>query len=104
MFSDLEGDQDASDELPQLDDAFGDVDAASSRSVGAHDGTLLWLARGAESSSVCLVAFAGGEDWVVSCGGDTLEIDGAVGNFLVQPDDFPAPEGATKVSENVWAK
>ncbi|UYO96633.1 hypothetical protein OED01_13640 [Microbacterium sp. M28] len=104
LYADLQGEQDSQDELPQLeDDAYESVDVASSRYIGEHDGTSIWLAQGLEESSLCLVADAG-EQWVVGCsGGGPLNVGGVVGEFEVLPDGMPTPEGATKLSDNVYA-
>jgi len=103
-FTDLQGERGASDELPQLaDHAYDDLDVSSSRFVGEHEGTSLWLAQGLEDSSVCLVADPGDDDWVVGCGGGGTKVVGRAGSFEIVPDGVPAPEGATQVSENVYA-
>jgi len=104
-FADLEGNREAIDELPQLEDyAYDSVDTSSSRYVGEHDETSLWLARGLAGATVCLVADAGEGAWGVACGGGTgFQTGGVAGSFEVVPDGGAAPEGATQVSENVYA-
>lgn len=102
--TDLQRDHESGDELPQLDDhAYEAVDVESSRFVGEHEGTSLWLAEGREASAVCLVADPGDADWVVGCGGLPIGVDGLAGHFEVVPDGAPAPEGVTQISENVYA-
>lgn len=103
-FTDLRGDRESRDELPQLAEyAYDDVEVSTSRFVGEHDGTSLWLALGLEDSGICIVADAGEDSWVVGCGGETIKIGGMAGTYEVLPDAATAPEGATKVSENVYA-
>ncbi|MGO1840263.1 MAG: hypothetical protein ACTH0E_12195 [Candidatus Microbacterium stercoravium] len=105
-FVDLDGEREAADELPQREDyAYENVDVDSSRFVGDHEGTSLWLAQDIRGSGVCLIADASGSDWGVACGGATgLELDGVVGTFHVVPDAAAPPEGATQISENVYAQ
>lgn len=101
-FTDLQGKRDIRDELPQLGDgAYDNVDVETSRLVGEHEGTLLWLAEGLDDSAVCLVADAG-DDWIVGCGRAAVKVGGAAGSFEVVPDGAIAPESATQVSENVY--
>lgn len=103
-FTDLRSDREAHDELPQLADyAYGEVDVSTSRFVGEHDGTSVWLAEGLDGYRVCIVADAGDDGWIVGCGGGTTKISGLAGTFEVVPDHAPAPEGATQLSENVYA-
>lgn len=103
-YADLQGDRETRDELPQLADyAYDDLDVSSSRFVGEHDGTSLWLAQDLDNSTVCLVADAGDDEWIVGCGGGSTNIGGIAGLFEVVPDSVPAPEGAMQVSENVYA-
>lgn len=104
-FADLDGAREAIDKLPQLEDyAYDVVDSSSSRYVGEHNGTSLWLAGGLDGYEVCLVAYATGDAWGVSCGGGTgMRSGGAAGSFEVVPNGGAAPAGATQVSENVYA-
>lgn len=104
MFSDLQGERASDDELPPLADyAYDNVDVSTSHYIGEHDGTSLWLAQGRENSTVCLVADAGENAWVVTCGGAATKVSGVAGTFEVVVDGAPAPEGAVKVSDNVYA-
>ena len=99
-YADLEGERDAADQLPELEEyAYDSLDASTSRFVGEHDGTSLWLAKGEEAAPVCLVAQRG-KDWIVGCGDRT---SGGPGSFEIFPDGSLIPEDATKVSENVYA-
>lgn len=103
-FTDLQGDRESQDELPQLADyAYDNVDVSTSRFVGEHDDTSLWLAQGLEDAGICIVADAGDDAWAVGCGGQTIKIGGVAGTFEVVPDGAIAPEGATQLSENVYA-
>lgn len=103
-YADLQGDRESHDELPRLADyAYDNVDVSTSRFVGEYDGTSLWLARGLEDSSICIVAAAADDAWFAGCGGATTKIGGIAGTFEVIPDGARGPEGATRVSENVYA-
>lgn len=103
-FSDLEGERNASDELPQLTDgAYDEIEVSTSHYLGTHEGTSLWLARGLEAVPVCIVAYAGEGAWQVGCGGAPTTISGAAGTYEVVSDGANAPSGAVKVSENVYA-
>ena len=99
-YADLEGERDAADHLPELEEyAYDSLDALTSRFVGEHNGTSLWLAKGEEANSACLVAQRG-DDWIIGCGGG---MSGGPGSFEIYPDGAVVPEGATQVSENVYA-
>lgn len=104
-FSDLQTERESQDELPTLEKyAYESVDPSTSRYVGEHDGTELWIAEGTEDSSACLIADAGADSWIVSCGGRSgVETGGIAGHFMVLPDGAFAPDNATKISENVYA-
>ncbi|MGZ0710911.1 hypothetical protein ACWPKO_21550 (plasmid) [Coraliomargarita sp. W4R53] len=102
-FADLQGDKESGDELPALKDyAYDDVDESTSRFVADHEGTSVWLAQGLEDGTVCLIADAGPDAWVVSCGGAPSRIGGVAGTFEVVSDGAPAPSGATQLSDNVY--
>lgn len=103
-YADLRGDQETHDELPRLADyAYDNVDVSTSRFVGEYEGTSLWLAQGLEDSSICIVAAAADDAWVAGCGSGTTKISGITGTFEAIPDGAIGPEGATRVSENVYA-
>lgn len=90
--------------MPQLADyAYDAVDVSTSHYLGEHDGASLWLAQGLEESTICLVASAGVEDWVVGCGGATTKVSGTTGTYQILADEATAPEGAVRISENVYA-
>ncbi|WP_447911785.1 hypothetical protein [Microbacterium phyllosphaerae] len=101
----LETDRVAEDELPPLeDDSYEPVDVDSSHYVGEHEGVSLWIAKGTDSPA-CIVAIADPEDdWVVGCGGLPTRISGSGHTFEVRADDSPAPEGMTRISDNVYAE
>ena len=101
----LETDPVAEDELPPLeDDSYRAVDVDSSRYVGEHEGVSLWVAKGTDSPA-CIVAITDPEDdWVVGCGGLPTRISGSGHTFEIRADDSPAPEGMTRVSDNVYAE
>lgn len=102
----LERDAQAVDELPDAltPDAGDHADLATARFAGEHDGTSLWLTRGNDSSAVCLLAYQDESTWLLGCGGQNgpVGINGIVGAFMTVPDGVPGPDGATKISENVY--
>lgn len=103
-FVDLQGEKQDRDELPELaDNAYDELDVSTSRYIGEHEGTSLWLAQGLENSTVCLVADAGEKEWLVGCGGGAVKVSGQAGTYQVVGDGAAAPEGAVKISENVYA-
>lgn len=84
----------------------GDVaDLSSARLVGEHSGSSIWLLRGVEQGTVCVLAFPGDDEWGMACGGEgaPVEMSGPAGHFVTVPDDYPTPDGATRVSDNVYA-
>lgn len=101
----LDRDRQASDELPEVVAAGSDdMDADSARFIGEHDGVEFWLARTDAPESVCLVVYPNDTDWVTGCGayGGQLGVGGPSGDYLLMPDGLPAPEDATKLTENVY--
>lgn len=85
------------------DYAFDNSDRESARMAGVHGDTSLWLLRGTDEG-VCLLSYAGLEAWSLACsGGSELSSFGEAGHFRVLPDGAPGPEGATQISENVYA-
>lgn len=103
-YADLAGDPTQQDALPDglPDHAYGDIDVDSSRYVGDDDGTQLWLARGTERDSVCLVSITDidADDWQVACGGAAGPL--TAGSYVVHSDGYPTPDDAVPISENVY--
>lgn len=103
----FERDSQAVDELPEAltADAGDHADLATARFAGEHDGTSLWLTRGNDSSAVCLLAYQDESTWLLGCGGQQgpVGVSGVVGDFTLVPNGVPGPDGATKISENVYA-
>lgn len=101
----FETEREAEDELPPLeDDSYGSVDVESSHYVGEYEGVSLWVTKGSDSP-VCIVAITDPEDdWMVGCGGLPTRISGSGHTFEFRADDWPAPEGMTRVSDNVYAE
>ncbi|MGJ0390355.1 hypothetical protein [Microbacterium sp. CGR1] len=101
----FETEREAEDELPPLeDDSYGAVDVESSHYVGEYEGVSLWVTKGSDSP-VCIVAITDPEDdWMVGCGGLPTRISGSGHTFEFRADDWPAPEGMTRVSDNVYAE
>lgn len=94
------------DELPDglSADANDSADLATARFVAEHAGTSLWLTRGTDSATICLLAYQDESTWLIGCGGENgpIGIGGLVGNFTVVPDGHPGPETGTQISENVY--
>lgn len=101
----LETDRVPEDELPTLEgDSYEPADIESSRYVGEYEGVSLWVTKGTDSPA-CLVAITDPEDdWVVGCGGLPMRITGSGPTFELRADDWPDPEGMTRISENVYAE
>jgi len=72
--------------------------------VGEHDDTSLWLARAERPDTVCLIVYPNDREWVVGCGagGGPIGVGGPSGDFVMTPDGAPAPDGSTKVTDNVY--
>jgi len=101
----FETERETEDELPPLeDDSYGAVDVESSRYVGEYEGVSLWVTKGTDSPA-CIVAITDPEDdWVVGCGGLPVRVTGSGPTFEFRADDWPAPEGMTRISDNVYAE
>lgn len=96
-----------SDELPSglPEHATDAADETTARNVGAYGATSLWLMRGEEPATICLVAHVTDEVWISGCGGDIgpFTLSGDPGRFTVLPDGAPSPNDATQVSENIYS-
>ncbi|WP_127791847.1 hypothetical protein [Agromyces sp. LHK192] len=107
-FAALERDRTAGDEVPTdlPDHAFGEADLSSSRLVGSHNDSDLYLLRSNDRRSVCLLAYPNDTEWVVSCGqgGSGFGLGGPAGDFIVRPDHTPAPDGYVAVASNVYTR
>lgn len=104
-YSDLQRDRRPADELPLLpDNPYEGVEESSSRYVGEHDGFALWIAEGSEADMKCLIVVLDSDEWRVGCGDGSTRFSGAAGAFGVVADGAPAPDGATMISENVYAQ
>lgn len=102
-FGDLARQAQANDPLPEAV-TFSDIEIApeSSRMVGTHEGTDLWLVR-TETGGVCLLAYPDEEEWVAGCSdGTPLNVSGPAGSFTVIADGEEPPDGAAPVTENVF--
>lgn len=97
---------DSNDSVPSAvhDDEVDTMDLSTSRYVGENDGTQLWLGRGQDASTVCLLAYPNDESWVIGCAGPGRStVDGSVaGRFVFQPDGYSTPEDSTAISDNVF--
>ncbi len=106
----LERDPGPSDALPAAlpEYATEQIRLGSQRFVGEHEGTSLWLARGAGEEApgleVCLLAYPDDKNWALGCGGvGELTLGGAAGSFTVVPDGQTPAGGLTAISPNVYA-
>ncbi|WP_045264631.1 hypothetical protein [Microbacterium oxydans] len=104
----LDRDAEPEDALPDAvaeQDSGDAADLSSARLVGEHSGTSIWLLRGVEPGTVCVLAFPEDGVWGMGCGGNgaPVEMSGPAGHFVTVPDDYPTPDGATRVSDNVYA-
>ncbi|PRA80639.1 hypothetical protein [Microbacterium sp. MYb66] len=104
----LDRDAEPADTVPDgvIEQDSGDVaDLSSARFVGEHSGSSVWLLRGVEPSTVCVLAYLDESEWGMGCGGERgpVEMSGPAGHFTTVPDDYPTPDGATRISDNVYA-
>lgn len=96
----------AADAVPNTlpDYAGNNADLSSSRFVGEHDGTSLWLMKGNDPATVCLLAYPDADGWVIGCS-DMAGQSGVGGpgtQYVYQPDFAPAPEDSIEISANVY--
>lgn len=103
----LDRDAVATDALPADLPAYADDDLepSSSRFVGEHDGNMLFLAKGKDPRSVCLVVYPNPTDWVIGCGGGSeFGVSGPSGGYTVRPDGAPELELFNEVATNVFTR
>lgn len=101
----LEADRSDGDELPlvAVEDAYP-ANGSTSRFVGDFEEVSLWISRGTDSPA-CLIAMTTSlDDGFTVCGGLPLRAEGLGHIFELWPDDAPAPDGMTRVSENVYTQ
>ncbi|WP_299519172.1 hypothetical protein [uncultured Serinicoccus sp.] len=104
-FADLEREAQSGDAPPVEADMPQDAGVLpdTSRLVGTHEGVDLGLARTSEDG-VCLLMYPDEEDWVWGCTERTpLTVANGSRSFVVVRDGEEAPDGATQVSDNVYA-
>lgn len=105
-FSDLDREPSADDAMPVAAGAWeaGEIDEASVRFVGEYEGTKLWLMK--SERGLCLLQYPASREWISGCTEPAGQFgtSGPGGNFIVIPDDGYPPEGATKISENVYSQ
>lgn len=92
--------------FPVIEQDSGDAaDLASARFVGEHSGSSLWLLRGVDQGTVCVLAYQDESAWGIGCGGEggPVEMSGPAGHFITVPDGYTTPDGATRISDNVYA-
>ena len=103
----LDREAESGDALPAdlPDDADDNLEPASSRFVGEHDGNALYLAQGKERNQVCLLVYPDTlADWAIGCGGSPeFGVGGPGGDYVVRPDGAPVPEGYVEIASNVFA-
>lgn len=102
----LDRQPEAADEVPDTLPAHAgdDADLSSSRFVGEHDGTSLWLMRGKAPETVCLLAYPDADGWVLGCGDIAGQsgVGGPAAQYVYQPDFAPAPPDSIEISANVY--
>jgi hypothetical protein len=87
------------------DEALQGFDRETTRLVGTHDGTDVFLASAESSAGACLLAYASDADWVSGCvegEGSIAEVRGL--SFVVVPDGAPVPDNVDRVSDNVFVR
>lgn len=104
----LDREAEPADTLPNavIEQDSGDVaDLSSARFVGEHSDSSLWLLRGVDVGAVCVLAYQDETAWGMGCGSERgpVEMSGPAGHFTMVPDDYPTPDGATRISDNVYA-
>lgn len=104
----LERDAEPADALPEEvieQYSADDADLPSARFVGEHSGSSIWLLRGADEGTICVLAHLDETAGGMACGGERgpIGMSGPAGHFMVVPDDYPSPDGATRISDNVYA-
>ena len=109
-FAALDRAAEASDALPTGLPAYAydDIDQASSRLVGEHDGNSLYLVRAREADRVCLLVYPNSTEWVLGCGGaPEFGVSGPSGSYVIRADApaaAPTPEGHShEIATNVFA-
>lgn len=82
----------------------GSIDLESTRWVGEHEGTELWLGLAADEAGMCLAIYPDPERWVTGCSsGDEVNVSNGDGwDYRVRPDNIELPDGAVPVSHNVF--
>ena len=80
------------------DDALRGFDRETTRLVGTHDGTDLFLASAESSAGACLLAYASDADWVSGCVGGEGSIGEVRGlTYVDLPDGAPVPDDVDRV-------
>ncbi|MBO0595200.1 hypothetical protein I2485_09710 [Nesterenkonia sp. E16_7] len=106
QYSDLTEDRDSNKPLPDTirGQAVDTLDPESTRWVGEHEGTELWLGVELEGAGTCLVVYPDDERWVTGCSsGNEVSLSNGDGwDYRVRPDSAELPEGAIQVSHNVF--
>lgn len=106
QYSDLDREPTADDQWPSTlpEYAADNLDRESSRLVG-HDGsTALYLATSIEqpSDAVCLLVFAGDDNWTVACGTDGTLVSLGDATYGIRSDGMDV--GQKAISENVYVE
>jgi len=106
-YVDLQEHTPAPEPLPALppDALDSTVDTTTARHIGSYESASLWLMRN-EPSGACLLVYPDDGDWYVGCSPrpTPFGVSGPAGDFVIQPDDHPAPPALIEqISGNVYA-
>lgn len=105
-YSDLEGDSESAVALPEEVKSNGDLNADTAHFVGAHEGTQVWLSRGAEDDSVCIILapVEGAASVACASAGSELSITSRPARFYVVPNGGQVPDDGDneRLSNNVY--
>ena len=105
-YSDLEGDSESAATLPEEVRSDGALNADTAHFVGDHEGTQVWLSRGAEDDSVCIILapMEGSASVACASAGSELSATNRPARFYVVPDGGQVPDDGEnmRLSNNVY--
>lgn len=89
---------------PDFIESVPQVDSETSRFAVDDGGTLLWIAKGVEDGTMCLIIQIEGEGMEGLCGGPPVTVSSvSTPTYSLYVDGVPTPEGHRKVSDNIFA-
>lgn len=105
-YSDLNSDTGSDVALPETVEGDAGLNASTARFVGDHVGTQVWLSRGSDDDSVCIILAPLEGTPSVECGtaGNELSATSRPARFYVVPDGGEVPDDGdnTRLSNNVY--